>query len=267
MDSSWRNPSRALAAGLTHPRRFISTWARLGPRPTMRRKVPRIAMLPRSPSSVRISLAVAKDVPSSRPEVAVTRRQRRKGSKVRGRRKQAQRWAARILLPHAPRHPPRRGQGTGGGWAAWRGCRRICLVHTQRQSIDELERRLDGAERGESLLDSLAGGFPAAGLLGTAASTAGAQEPLQHYGQRSFPHSQPAPQSASFQDHGQLLEQPQPDPGGRAHTPQAVHQHLGTLGAKANNEKKGTPDCHAAPEHLFSKNLPRRRQRRPEQQT
>ncbi|KAK2119074.1 hypothetical protein P7K49_000460 [Saguinus oedipus] len=39
-DSSWHNPSRALAAGLTHPRRSISTWAHLGPRPTMRRKVP-----------------------------------------------------------------------------------------------------------------------------------------------------------------------------------------------------------------------------------
>ncbi|KAK2092979.1 hypothetical protein P7K49_029508 [Saguinus oedipus] len=67
-DSSWRNPSRALAAGLTHPRRSISTWAHLGPRPTMRRKVPRIAMLPRSPSSAKISLAVAKDFPTSRPE-------------------------------------------------------------------------------------------------------------------------------------------------------------------------------------------------------
>ncbi|KAK2092953.1 hypothetical protein P7K49_029482 [Saguinus oedipus] len=159
-DSSWRNPSRALAAGLTHPRRSISTWTHSGPRPTMRRKVPRIAMLPRSPSSAKIFLAVAKDVPSSRPDksllwtprqeglpwglapprgecvkarVAVTRRQRRKGSQVRGRRKQAQRWAARIPLPHAPRHPPRRRQGT-------------C------QSIDELERRLDGVERGESLL-------------------------------------------------------------------------------------------------------------------
>ncbi|KAK2116376.1 hypothetical protein P7K49_007002 [Saguinus oedipus] len=36
-------------------------------------------------------------------------------------------------------------------------------------------------------------------------------------------------------------------PGGRAHTPQALHQHLGTLGAKANNEKKGPLDCYADP--------------------
>ncbi|KAK2093086.1 hypothetical protein P7K49_029615 [Saguinus oedipus] len=35
MDSPWRNPSRALAAGLTYPRRSISTWAHLGPRPTI----------------------------------------------------------------------------------------------------------------------------------------------------------------------------------------------------------------------------------------
>ncbi|KAK2094262.1 hypothetical protein P7K49_028000 [Saguinus oedipus] len=93
----------------------------------------------------------------------------------------------------------------------------------------------------------LPGGLPGAGLLGTAGAAAGAQEPLQHYGQRSFAQCRPAPRPASFQTHGQLLEQPQPGPGGRAHTPQALHQHLGTLGAKANNEKKGHPDCHAAP--------------------
>nr|XP_035127667.2 IQ motif and SEC7 domain-containing protein 3-like [Callithrix jacchus] len=73
------------------------------------------------------------------------------------------------------------------------------------------------------------------------------QEPLQHYGQRSFAHSQPAPQPASFQNDGQLLAQPQPGPGGRAHTPQALHQHLGTLGVKANNEKKGSPGLPCCP--------------------
>ncbi|XP_078201311.1 uncharacterized protein LOC128931550 [Callithrix jacchus] len=124
------------------------------------------------------------------------------------------------------------------------------LVHTQRHSFYEPERRLDGAERGESLL---------VGASAAAASVAPlefltwwsygcrAQELLQHYGQRSFSQSQPAPRPASFQNHGQLRAQPQPGPGGRAHTPQALHQHLGTLGATANNEKKGPPDFHAAP--------------------
>ncbi|KAK2106775.1 hypothetical protein P7K49_016289 [Saguinus oedipus] len=50
----------------------------------------------------------------------------------------------------------RQGTGTGSYWQlrdSGSGTeQRVHLVHTQRQSIDELERRLDGAERGESLL-------------------------------------------------------------------------------------------------------------------
>ncbi|KAK2118933.1 hypothetical protein P7K49_000319 [Saguinus oedipus] len=143
--------------------------------------------------------------------------------------------------------------------------------------IDELERRLDGAERGESLLVGASAAAASVACVripylvvfllpaseAPLPAAAGAQEPLQHYGQRSFAQSQPA----SFQNHGQLLAQPQPQGPGRAHTPQALHEHLGTLGAKANNEKKGPPDCHAAPGAPLSKNLPRRRQRRPEQHT
>ncbi|XP_070928298.1 uncharacterized protein [Macaca nemestrina] len=83
--------------------------------------------------------------------------------------------------------------------------------------------------------------IPAAGLLDTATATAVTQAPLQDHGQRSFARPQSAPEQALFQNHGQLLEQPQPRPGGRAHTPQSSHQHPETPGVQANKEKKGPP--------------------------
>ncbi|KAL4701070.1 hypothetical protein H8959_015074 [Pygathrix nigripes] len=90
----------------------------------------------------------------------------------------------------------------------------------------------------------------AAALLGTAAATAVTQAPLQDHGQRSFARPQPAPEQALFQNHGQLLEQPQPGPGGRAPTPQSSHQHPGTPGVQANKEKKGPPGLLRCPWNL-----------------
>ncbi|XP_054298557.1 IQ motif and SEC7 domain-containing protein 3 isoform X1 [Pongo pygmaeus] len=145
------------------------------------------------------------------------------------------------------------------------------LIHTQRERIDELERRLDElSAENRSLWEhqQLLQAQPPPGLVppssaplsaapATApAAAARAQEPFQDKGQRSAAAPQPAPDQPPLQHHGQLLEQPQRGPGSRAHTPQSPHKHLGTQGAVTDKEKERPPSCCAAAGALLQHKSP-----------
>ncbi|XP_024112635.2 IQ motif and SEC7 domain-containing protein 3 isoform X2 [Pongo abelii] len=149
------------------------------------------------------------------------------------------------------------------------------LIHTQRERIDELERRLDElSAENRSLWEhqQLLQAQPPPGLVppssaplsaapATAPATAPAaaaraQEPFQDKGQRSAAAPQPAPDQPPLQHHGQLLEQPQRGPGSRAHTPQSPHKHLGTQGAVTDKEKERPPSCCAAAGALLQHKSP-----------
>ncbi|XP_033079245.1 IQ motif and SEC7 domain-containing protein 3 isoform X6 [Trachypithecus francoisi] len=145
------------------------------------------------------------------------------------------------------------------------------LIHTQRERIDELERRLDElsaenrslwehqqllqAQPPPGLVPPSSAPLPAAPAAASPAA-ARAQEPLQDQGQRSAAAPQPAPELPSLQHHGQLLEQPQRGPGSRAHTPQSPHKHLGTQGAVTDKEKERPPSCCAAAGALLQHKSP-----------
>uniref|UniRef100_A0A5F7ZCC3 IQ motif and SEC7 domain-containing protein 3 n=1 Tax=Macaca mulatta TaxID=9544 RepID=A0A5F7ZCC3_MACMU len=145
------------------------------------------------------------------------------------------------------------------------------LIHTQRERIDELERRLDElsaenrslwehqqllqAQPPPGLVPPSSAPLPAAPAASPAAA-ARAQEPLQDQGQRSAAAPQPAPELPPLQHHGQLLEQPQRGPGSRAHTPQSPHKHLGTQGAVTDKEKERPPSCCAAAGALLQHKSP-----------
>ncbi|KAM6215973.1 IQ motif and SEC7 domain-containing protein 3 isoform 2-T2 [Rhynchocyon petersi] len=135
------------------------------------------------------------------------------------------------------------------------------LIHTQRQRIDELERRLDElSAENRSLWEQqqLLQAQPPPGLVPpatvplpappvtAATSSGGAQEPLQNHGQLSPAVPQPASEQPPLQHHGQLLVQPQPGPSGRAHAPQSPHQHSVAPGAVADKEKERPQSCCAA---------------------
>ncbi|XP_017400881.1 IQ motif and SEC7 domain-containing protein 3 isoform X1 [Cebus imitator] len=145
------------------------------------------------------------------------------------------------------------------------------LIHTQRERIDELERRLDElSAENRSLWEhqQLLQAQPPPGLVppssaqppvapATApAAAARAQEPLQDQGQRSAAAPQPAPEQPPLQHHGQLLEQPPRGPGSRAHTPQSPHKHLGAQGAVTDKEKERPPSCCAAAGALLQHKSP-----------
>uniref|UniRef100_A0A0D9RI23 IQ motif and SEC7 domain-containing protein 3 n=1 Tax=Chlorocebus sabaeus TaxID=60711 RepID=A0A0D9RI23_CHLSB len=141
------------------------------------------------------------------------------------------------------------------------------LIHTQRERIDELERRLDElSAENRSLWEhqQLLQAQPPPGLVppspaplpAAPAAAARAQEPLQDQGQRSAAAPQPAPELPPLQHHGQLLEQPQRGPGSRAHTPQSPHKHLGTQGAVTDKEKERPPSCCAAAGALLQHKSP-----------
>ncbi|NP_001164209.1 IQ motif and SEC7 domain-containing protein 3 isoform 1 [Homo sapiens] len=145
------------------------------------------------------------------------------------------------------------------------------LIHTQRERIDELERRLDElsaenrslwehqqllqAQPPPGLVPPSSAPLPAAPATAPAAA-ARAQEPLQDQGQRSAAAPHPAPDRPPRQHHGQLLEQPQRGPGSRAHTPQSPHKHLGTQGAVTDKEKERPPSCCAAAGALLQHKSP-----------
>ncbi|XP_016778163.3 IQ motif and SEC7 domain-containing protein 3 isoform X4 [Pan paniscus] len=145
------------------------------------------------------------------------------------------------------------------------------LIHTQRERIDELERRLDElsaenrslwehqqllqAQPPPGLVPPSSAPLPAAPATAPAAA-ARAQEPLQDQGQRSAAAPHPAPDQPPLQHHGQLLEQPQRGPGSRAHTPQSPHKHLGTQGAVTDKEKERPPSCCAAAGALLQHKSP-----------
>ncbi|XP_058298801.1 IQ motif and SEC7 domain-containing protein 3 isoform X2 [Hylobates moloch] len=145
------------------------------------------------------------------------------------------------------------------------------LIHTQRERIDELERRLDElsaenrslwehqqllqAQPPPGLVPPSSAPLPAAPATAPAAA-ARAQESLQDQGQRSAAAPQPAPDQPPLQHHGQLLEQPQRGPGSRAHTPQSPHKHLGTQGAVTDKEKERPPSCCAAAGALLQHKSP-----------
>lgn len=126
------------------------------------------------------------------------------------------------------------------------------LIHTQRQRIDELERRLDElSAENRSLWEhqQLLQAQPPPGLvpppppapLPAPAVTAPTQEPLQDHGQLI-----PLPPEPLLQHQGQLLAQPQPAPSSRVQTPQSPHQHPVAPGAVADKEKERPSSCCAA---------------------
>ncbi|XP_043738315.1 IQ motif and SEC7 domain-containing protein 3 isoform X2 [Cervus elaphus] len=133
------------------------------------------------------------------------------------------------------------------------------LIHTQRQRIDELERRLDElSAENRSLWEhqQLLQAQPPPGLVAPSPATAGAQEPLQDHGQLPPAAPQPAPEQPPLQHHGQLLAQPQPGPSGRAHASQSPHQHPVAPGAVADKEKERPPSCCAAAGTLLQHKSP-----------
>ncbi|XP_045151831.1 IQ motif and SEC7 domain-containing protein 3 [Echinops telfairi] len=137
------------------------------------------------------------------------------------------------------------------------------LIHTQRQRIDELERRLDElSAENRSLWEhqQLLQAQPPPGLVpplpAPPAAAAGAQEPLQNHGQLSPAAPPPAPEQLPLQHHGQLLVQPQPGPSSRAHAPQSPHQHPVAPGAVADKEKERPPSCCAAAGTLLQHKSP-----------
>ncbi|XP_007935243.1 IQ motif and SEC7 domain-containing protein 3 [Orycteropus afer afer] len=145
------------------------------------------------------------------------------------------------------------------------------LIHTQRQRIDELERRLDElSAENRSLWEhqQLLQAQPPPGLVppspaplsaspvSAATATGGAQEPLQNHGQLSPAKPQPAPEQPPLQHHGQLLVQPQPGPSSRAHAPQSPHQHPVAPGAVSDKEKERPPSCCAAAGALLQHKSP-----------
>ncbi|XP_059112860.1 IQ motif and SEC7 domain-containing protein 3 isoform X2 [Peromyscus eremicus] len=139
------------------------------------------------------------------------------------------------------------------------------LIHTQRQRIDELERRLDElSAENRSLWEhqQLLQAQPPPGLVPppsaplpapptTAPAATAAQEPLQDHGQLT-----PATPEPPLQHHGQLLAQPQPGPSSRAQAPQSPHQHPVAPGATGDKEKERPPSCCAAAGALLQHTSP-----------
>ncbi|XP_051856595.1 IQ motif and SEC7 domain-containing protein 3 isoform X2 [Antechinus flavipes] len=145
------------------------------------------------------------------------------------------------------------------------------LIHTQRQRIDELEKRLDElSAENRSLWEQqqLLQNHPPPGLVpqsqaplqaSQASAAVSSPEPPQNQGQLSTiaplpplavaappPQQPPPPQlQQPAQHHGQLATQPQPGPS-RALTPQTPHQHTAVSGAAADKEKERPPCCAAA---------------------
>ncbi|KAM8802811.1 IQ motif and SEC7 domain-containing protein 3 isoform 2-T2 [Rhynchonycteris naso] len=145
------------------------------------------------------------------------------------------------------------------------------LIHTQRQRIDELERRLDElsaenrslwehqqllqAQPPPGLVPQSPASLPA--ILATAANTtAVTQEQIQDHGQLLPSLSQTAPEQTPFQHHGQFLTQPPPGPSSRAHAPQSPHQNPVAPGVVANKEKERSPSCCAAAGTLLQHKSP-----------
>ncbi|XP_051011244.1 IQ motif and SEC7 domain-containing protein 3 isoform X2 [Acomys russatus] len=134
------------------------------------------------------------------------------------------------------------------------------LIHTQRQRIDELERRLDElSAENRSLWEhqQLLQAQPPPGLVpppssapllapaAPAPATTAAQEPLQDHGQLI-----PATPEPPLQHHGQLLAQHQPGPNSRVQAPQSPHQH------RAEKEKERPSSCCAATGALLQHTSP-----------
>ncbi|XP_045444324.1 IQ motif and SEC7 domain-containing protein 3 isoform X2 [Pipistrellus kuhlii] len=145
------------------------------------------------------------------------------------------------------------------------------LIHTQRQRIDELERRLDElSAENRSLWEhqQLLQAQPPPGLVPpspaplspipvtAATATAVAQEPLQNHGQLLPTSPQTVPEQPPIQHHGQLLVQPSPAHSSRAHAPQSPHQQTVAPGAVANKEKERPPNCCAAAGTLLQHKSP-----------
>lgn len=203
--------------------------------------------------------------------VAVTRRRRREG----GERTAGAAGLVRALALPAARRGAGRAQAAAGGMESLleNPVRAVLylkeltaivqnqqsLIHTQRQRIDELERRLDElSAENRSLWEhqQLLQAQPPPGLVPPSPATAGAQEPLQDHGQLPTAAPQPAPEQPPLQHHGQLLAQPQPGPSGRAHAPQSPHQHPVAPGAVADKEKERPPSCCAAAGTLLQHKSP-----------